>query len=100
MAYDASVGVNPPRPTDAVAVKTVAVKARAAGKQEVVISVSVDRDGRAMAFRVLRGDQKKVSAALHAAKRWSFQPCSGAEDCEHLLKFTDYGDASIVQMID
>lgn len=99
MAYDASsreVNLSRPRIAD----QAVMAKGKAPGKPEVVISVSVDRDGRAQAFHVLRGDQKKISAALHAAKRWSFQPCSGAEDCEHLLKFTDYGDASIVQVID
>ncbi len=78
----------------------LAAGGKALGKPEVMIRVSVDSEGRAQAFQVLRGDRKKISAALAAAKRWSFQPCSGSVDCEHLLKFTDYGDASIVHMID
>lgn len=101
----AASGVRAFHPPDAMAQDASSLKAtqphpRAAAstkKPEVIIRVSVDREGRPQAFDVLQGDQKKVSAALAAAKRWSFQPCSA--DCEHLLKFTDYGGASIVQMI-
>jgi hypothetical protein len=75
----------------------LAASTKAPVKPEVIIRVSVDREGRPQTLLVLQGDQKKVSAALAAAKRWSFQPCSA--DCEHLLKFTDYGGASVVQMI-
>jgi hypothetical protein len=60
----------------------------------------VDRDGRAHAFEVLQGDRTKVSAALHAVKHFSFQPCANSTDCGHLLKFIDFGDASLVQRID
>ena len=99
MAQDASsLTVMTPQPRGAVNTKVIHPKTL--GKPEVMIRVSVDREGRALAFHVLRGDQKKISAALNAARRWSFQPCFGSADCEHLLKFTDYGDASIVQMID
>jgi hypothetical protein len=66
----------------------------------VILSVSVDSQGRAQAFQILQGNQKKGSAALHAARLLSFPPCSSSADCEHRLKFTDYGDASIVQKID
>jgi outer membrane biosynthesis protein TonB len=78
----------------------VAVSAKALKKPEVMIRVSVDHEGRAQAFHILQGDKKKIPAAMEAARRWSFQPCSGPADCEHLLKFTDRGDASIMQMID
>ena len=77
----------------------VAVRTKAPGKPEVLIRVSVDSQGRASAFQILQGNQNKKSAALNAAKRWSFQPCSGSVDCQHLLKFTDHGDASVVQML-
>jgi outer membrane biosynthesis protein TonB len=77
-----------------------AISAKASGKSEVMIRVSVDRKGQPHAFQIVRGDRKKISAALDAAKRWSFQPCPGSADCEHLMKFTDYGDASSVQIID
>jgi hypothetical protein len=60
----------------------------------------VDSEGLAQEFHVVRGDRKKKSAALNAARHWCFQPCSGSAGCEHLLKFTDYGDASILRMID
>jgi len=73
-----------------------AVSSKAPGKPEVIIRVSVDSEGRATAFQILRGDQKKSSAALAAARHWSFQPCSSSADCEHLLKYTDYGDASSI----
>lgn len=69
-------------------------------KPEVMIRVSVDNEGRVQALHILRGDQKTKSAALYAAKHWHFQPCSDSAGCEHLLKFTDYGDASSVQIID
>jgi hypothetical protein len=74
--------------------------ATSSATHEVTIRVTVDRDGRSQDFQVLRGDRKKVSAALHAAKRFSFQPCASSTDCDHLLKFIDYGDASLVQRID
>jgi outer membrane biosynthesis protein TonB len=77
-----------------------ALRTKAAGKPEVMIRVGVDRQGRAHTFNIVQGDRKKVPAALAAARRWSFQPCSGSAECEHLLKFTDYGDASVVQIID
>ncbi len=76
------------------------INTTAPGKPEVMIRVSVDGEGRAQAFQVVSGDQKKTAAALAAAKRWSFQPCASSAECEHLLKFTDYGGASRVQMID
>jgi len=67
---------------------------------EVMIRVSVDSDGHAQAFQVLQGDRNKIPSALDAARRFSFQPCDISADCDHLLKFTDYGDASMVQRID
>jgi hypothetical protein len=76
------------------------INTKAPGKPEVMIRVSVDGEGRAQGFQVVSGDQKKTAAALAAAKRWSFQPCASSAECEHLLKFTDYGGASRVQMID
>jgi hypothetical protein len=69
-------------------------------KPEVMIRVSVDSEGRVLACRVLQGDHQKISAALDAARRFSFQPCAASRDCVHLLKFTYYGDASIVQRIE
>ena len=94
MAQDtSSLRVKVPRPQ-------IAISTKAAEKPEVMIRVSVDREGRAQAFQILRGDQKKIPAALAAAKHLSYQPCSGNADCEHVLKFTDYGDTSIVQRID
>ena len=94
MAHDASLPrVQPPPPQ-------LAAKARAPGRPEVMIRVSVDTEGRVQSFHVLRGDQRRRSAALNAAKHWSFQPCSNSADCEHLLKFTDYGDVSMLRMID
>ena len=77
----------------------VAVRPRALGKPEVIVRVRVDRDGRAQAFQIVRGN-RDISAALTAVRRWSFQPCAGDADCKHLLKFTNYGDAFSVQMID
>ena len=74
--------------------------ARTGEKPEVIIRVSVDQQGRAGTFRIVQGDREKIPAALHAARLWHFQPCSGSGSCEHLLKFTDYGDASLVRMID
>jgi hypothetical protein len=85
----AKVAGTSPNPHDAATTK-------APGKPEVIIRVSVDSEGRATAFQILRGDQKKSSAALAAARHWSFQPCPASADCEHLLKFTDYGDASSI----
>ena len=69
-------------------------------KPGVMIRVSVDQQGRAGTFRIMQGDRTKIPAALRAARLWHFQPCSGSATCEHLLKFTDYGDASLVQVID
>ena len=94
MAHDeSSLNLQPPRPR-------VAVSTKALANPEVIMSVSVDSQGRAQAFQILQGNQKKGSAALNAARQLSFQPCSSSADCEHRLKFTDYGDASIVQKID
>lgn len=78
----------------------LAANPKTAGKPEVMIRVSVDGEGRAQEFHVLSGDQTKVAAALNAARHWSFQPCSSSDECEHLLKYTDYGDASVVKIID
>jgi hypothetical protein len=99
MAHDttdldaAPLAVNPPHPRSIVSAKALA-------KPEVIISVSVDSQGHAQEFRVLRGDQHKASAALNVARHWSFQPCARSSDCEQLLKFTDYGDASVLHSID
>jgi hypothetical protein len=95
MAHSASLPqVQPPPPQ-------LAANATASGRRpEVVIRISVDAEGRPQSFHVLRGDQKRRSAALNAARHWSFQPCSNSFDCEHLLKFTDYGDASMLRLID
>lgn len=76
------------------------VGSSAPGKPEVIVSVSVDSQGRPQTLHVVRGDGKKISAALTAARRWSFQPCSDSAGCEHLLKFTDHGEASTMQMIE
>jgi hypothetical protein len=78
----------------------VTISGRAPQKLEVIIRVSVDRQGRGQAFNVVQGDEQKIAAAMKAARRWSFKPCASEADCEHLLKFTDYGDASFVQVID
>jgi hypothetical protein len=78
----------------------IAVSTKTPGKSEVMIRVSVDHEGQAQTFHILQGNRKKMSVALNAAKHWHFQPCSSSAGCEHLLKFTDYGDASILQMID
>jgi outer membrane biosynthesis protein TonB len=69
-------------------------------KPEVILRVSVDGQGRAQTLEVVSGDEKKVSAALAAAKHWAFQPCSEGAECEHTLKFTDYGGASMVKVIE
>ena len=69
-------------------------------KLEVLIRVSVDGSGQAQNFEVLSGNQTRESAALKAARLLRFQPCTTSEACEHMLKFTDYGDASVVKMID
>jgi hypothetical protein len=71
-----------------------------AGRREVRIRVSVNHQGRAERFEVLQGDRMRIAAALIAAQAWHFLPCSSAEVCEHTLRITNYGDASIVQMID
>jgi hypothetical protein len=93
MARDESaLPVMPPHPRAAVA--------EAPAKPEVIVRVSVDGEGQAQTFQILQGDRKKIPAALAAAKRWHFQPCSDSAACEHSLKITDYGDASSVQMID
>jgi hypothetical protein len=90
------VFVNPDRlPNTRVEARTNALR-----KREMIVRVGVDREGRARAVHILRGDQKKMSAVLETARHWSFQPCSRTADCKHLLRFTDYGDAYIVQMID
>ncbi len=94
MAHDASLPQMQPPPPQ------VAASAKAPGRSEVMIRVSVDSEGRAQSFQVLRGAQKRRSAALNAARHWSFQPCASSADCEHLLRFTDYGDASSLRMID
>jgi len=67
--------------------------------RDVMIRVSVDRQGHAREVEILQGS-KKTSAALSAARRFAFEPCDRAFDCDHLLKFTDFGDAFIVQKID
>jgi hypothetical protein len=68
--------------------------------REVIIRAAIDSEGRSQSFEVLRGNQHLVALALQAAKRWRFQPCSRVEGCEQLLKFTDYGDASSLQIVD
>jgi outer membrane biosynthesis protein TonB len=94
MAHNvSSPEVTPPHPAGVV-------RTRARGKPEVMIRVRVDSQGHAQAFRIMQGNQSRSSAALDAARHWSFQPCSRSAECEHLLKFTDYGDASSVQMIE
>jgi hypothetical protein len=90
---ESSPSEKPPHPRLPAATKPLA-------NPEVMIRVSVDTQGRAQAFQILQGDHKQTSAALSAARQLSFRPCSSSADCEHLLKFTDYGDASIVQSID
>jgi hypothetical protein len=77
----------------------VAGRPTALKKPEVIVRVRVDRVGRAQAFQIVRGKQD-ISAALAAVKRWPFQPCAGGTDCKHLLRFTNYGDASVIQVID
>jgi len=76
------------------------VTTKALERPEVIIRVSVDRNGRPQAIHALKGDQKMIPAARAAASRWTFQPCSRSSDCQHLLKFTDYGDASALEVID
>lgn len=99
MAEEALSLTGKPRVAGAAKVSDMA-GIKAVEKPEIIIRVSVDGQGRAQTFEVVRGDEKKVSAALAAAKRWAFQPCSGGGDCEHLLKFTDYGGASVVRMVE
>ena len=94
MAQNASsLEVMPPRPQSTVSPELLE-------KTEVILRVTVDGAGRAQSFQIMRGDRKKKSEALHAARLWNFQPCPGSAGCEHMLKFTDYGDASTVQSID
>lgn len=69
-------------------------------KPEVTIRVSVDSAGKAESWSVMQGDKSRTPAALAAAKHWRFQPCPNPEGCEHLLKFTEHGDVSVLQMID
>lgn len=69
-------------------------------KPQVIIRVSVDSKGRAASWKVLQGNKVDASAALAVAMRWRFQPCSSSVSCEHLLKFTDHGDVSVLQMLD
>jgi hypothetical protein len=107
MASNASLAdMDPELPRVAVGSRLPATTAPASSSatssatHEVTIRVTVDREGRAQEFQFLQGDPKRVSAALHAAKRFSFQPCADSADCDHLLKFIDFGDASLVQRID
>lgn len=65
-----------------------------------MIRVSVDSQGHTQEVEILQGHSKKTAAALTAARRFAFEPCNRSFDCDHLLKFTDYGDASIVQKIE
>jgi hypothetical protein len=103
--------VSPPHLPDAMAFDTssqqvkpslppAAQIAKPREKPEVIIRVSVDGEGRAQSFHIVQGEQKKVSAALNAAKLLHFPPCELSAQCEHSVKFTDYGDASVVQIID
>ncbi|MFB3915373.1 MAG: hypothetical protein ACE14M_01495 [Terriglobales bacterium] len=66
--------------------------------REVIVRASIDNEGRGHSFQVLRGDQKLVPLAMDAARHWRFQPCSGAS-CEQLLKFTDYGGATSMHLL-
>lgn len=65
-----------------------------------MIRVSVDHQGHALAFNIVQGDKAKAPAALAAAKRWAFQPCSGDAGCDHTLKYTARGNTSSLQMVD
>lgn len=69
-----------------------------ATSREIVIRASIDNEGRGYAFEVLRGDQNLTSVALGVARQWRFQPCSRAEGCEQLLKYTDYGGATSMRV--
>ncbi len=102
---ESSPDLTPPHPRLALRTKAAASPlatppANPPANREVTIRVSVDSEGHAQAFQIIEGNRKNISAALHAARRFAFQPCASSGDCDHLLKFTDYGDASIVQRID
>jgi hypothetical protein len=90
---ESSPDATPPRPR-------LALRTKPSIKPEVMIRVHVDSEGRAQAIQLLHGSRTRLSAALHAARRFSFEPCASSADCDHLLIFTDYGDASIVQRIE
>jgi hypothetical protein len=66
----------------------------------VMVRVTVDSHGQALGFQLLRGNKKKISAAMAAAKRWPYQPCSGSSECAHLMRFTYFGNASVVTMVE
>jgi hypothetical protein len=75
-----------------------------ASSVELVVAISAA--GEVMNVRVVRVDpvlstisKQKTTAAVNAAKLWHFQPCSQPAGCEQLLKFTDYGDTSMLQLI-
>jgi hypothetical protein len=93
----ASPEVTPPRPGPALGNHA---PASPPANQEVMIRVRVDSEGHAQDIQVLQGDTKKTSAALSAAKHFYFGPCDGSSNCDHLLKFIEHGDASIVQRIE
>lgn len=65
----------------------------------VLIRVTVDSQGQPQGLQLLQGDKKKIAAAMESAKHWPYQPCSGSSDCAHLMKFTYFGDTSVVTMM-
>jgi hypothetical protein len=69
-------------------------------RPEVLLRVRVDANGHTQNVEVIDGNRNKAAAAVAAAKRWSFHPCSGSDRCEHVLKFTNDGDTSSLQRID
>jgi len=77
----------------------IAASPKPHGKQGVMIRVTVDGEGRASTFHILQGDQKSIAPALAVARHWHFQPCADSAECEHLLRYTDHGDASTLQAI-